>query len=203
MSIYNQSLESDKYYHIFNHAVGKDVLFKTDENYSYFFKKYAFYISPIADTFAYCLMPNHFHFALRIKSQKELQQLLTLPKFQTLAKLNTSISKQFSNLFSSYSQAFNKQQNRRGTLFEKPFKRKQITSDIYFKQLIHYIHYNPVHHQFVDDLRNWKYSSYEIYFSDKATLLKREEVINWFVNKENFYLFHKKEIDDKLYVEFE
>jgi len=50
-------------------------------------------------------MPNHFHFAIRIKPEKEIETVIrTLPKFKTLAKLNYEnyISKQFSNLFSSY-----------------------------------------------------------------------------------------------------
>jgi len=65
-------LEPDKYYHIYNHAVGGDNLFCSNENFNYFLQKYKHYITPIADTFAYCLMPNHFHLAVRIKSKKEL-----------------------------------------------------------------------------------------------------------------------------------
>ena len=189
-----QKIGPEKYYHIYNHAVGGDSLFIKKENYSFFLDKYKQYISPIADTFAYCLMPNNFHFALCIKNEEDLR---------TLPKLDLAISKQFSNFFSSYTQAFNKQQNRPGTLFEKPFKRKQINSDKYFKQLIHYIHYNPVHHGFVNDLRGWKHSSFESYFSEKASLLKRDEVINWFGDKENFYLYHQKEIDDRVILELE
>ncbi len=205
MKYYTEQLEPDKYYHIYNHAVGKLNLFINNDNYDFFLKKYSQHISPVADTFAYCLMPNHFHFAVRIKSGSSIS---SLTKFQNFVKVRHRsieffVSKQFSNLFSSYSQSFNKQQNRRGSLFERPFKRLHIIDDKYFRSIIHYIHYNPVHHGFVDDLRNWKYSSFESFFSDKATQLKREEVINWFDNKENFYEFHKKEIDEKLILELE
>jgi len=77
------------------------------------------------------------------------------------------LSKQFSNLFSSYTQAFNKQQRRRGSLFIPNFERKHIDSDEYFRQLIHYIHFHPVHHGFVDDLRDWKHSSFDSFFLRK------------------------------------
>ena len=200
MKNYTEILEPDKYYHIYNHAVGRDNLFKKDDNYNFFLKKYTQYISPLADTFAYCLMPNHFHIAIRIKSEDDIS---TLPKFQNFAKVENFISKQFSNLFSSYAQSFNKQQNRRGTLFEKPFKRIHINSDEYFRTVIHYIHYNPVHHGFVDDLRDWKHTSFESFFSEKATQLKRREVIEIFGDKENFYEFHKKEVDKKIILELE
>lgn len=204
MNKYYLPLEPEKYYHIYNHAVGGINIFEKEENYYYFLEKYKEHLSEVVDTYAYCLLRNHFHLAVRVK---EFDVLKTLPKFQTLAKLNNEdeknkklsllISKAFSNFFSSYTQAFNKQQNRRGSLFEKPFHRKPITSNNYFKQLIAYIHYNPIHHGFVEDLRDWKHSSFESFFTDKATLLKKEEVLEWFNNKKEFINFHNQEFDEK------
>jgi len=86
---------------------------------------------------------------------------------------------------------------------KKPFKRKLIETDEYFINLIHYIHYNPVHHGFVEDLRDWKFTSYESFFSTKATLLKRNEVIAWFHDIKAFEEFHKRELDDKITIDFE
>ena len=204
-------LEPDKYYHIYNHAVGRDNLFRSDENFNYFLQKYKYYISSVADTFAYCLMPNHFHLAVRIKSRKELidffstrQGLKTLDGLELDGlELNKQISLQFGHLFNSYAQSFNKQQKRKGSLFEKNFERKHINSDEYFRSLMHYIHYNPVHHKFVEDLRDWKHSSFSSFFSAKATQLQREEVIDWFGNKENLYAHHQKQIDEKMVLELE
>jgi len=205
MKNYTEILEPDSYYHVYNHAVGKDVLFKKDENYYFFLTKFSEYILPIADIFAYCLMPNHFHLAIRIHSTEKLSEIRTLQKFQTLTMLSNEnfVSKQFSNFFSSYTQAYNKQQDRKGNLFEKPFRRKKINDTNYFKQIIHYIHFNPVHHGFVSDLRDWKFTSFESFFSEKSTKLKRDEVIEMFDNKENFFFFHKKEIDEKMKLELE
>ena len=64
-------IEADKIYHIFNHAVGNENLFRKEDNFIYFLKKYHEHISPVADTFAYCLMPNHFHILLRMKNQQD------------------------------------------------------------------------------------------------------------------------------------
>ncbi len=206
MKKYTSLLECDKYYHIYNHAVGQDNLFKNDDNYNFFLNKYAKYISPIADTFAYCLMPNHFHFAVRIKEEDQINTLMrTIHKLKNVEKLDCEkyISKQFSNLFSSYTQSFNRQNNRTGVLFERAFKRLHIDSNSYYRKIIHYIHFNPVHHGFVKDLRDWKYSSFESFFSEKATLLKRKEVIDWFDSKDNFYNFHQKEINDKMVIDLD
>ncbi len=109
----------NQYYHIYNHANGDDNLFREEENYRFFLQQYHQHIDAIADTVAWCLMPNHFHLLVKIKNEESLLQ--TFSKFETLEKL---LSKKFSNLFSSYTQAFNKLYQRRGSLFIKNFKRK-------------------------------------------------------------------------------
>jgi hypothetical protein len=76
--------EPDRYYHIYNHANGNENLFVEGDNYKWFLRQYHTYISPIADTYAYCLMPNHFHFLIKLKSSKELLQ--SFPKFETLER---------------------------------------------------------------------------------------------------------------------
>ena len=210
MRDYYPPLEPDKIFHIFNHAVSKDNLFENEGNYYYFLKRYTYYISSIADTFAYYLMPNHFHFAIRIKDKKTLLNYFSNKKnkklptvligFKTLSGL---VSQQFSNLFNSYSQAFNKQQKRQGTLFRRPFRRLIIDSDDYFREIIRYIHYNPVHHRFVKDMRDWKFSSYESYLSTKPTLLKKNVVIDLFDDIENFLAFHQKRSDEDMSLDLE
>lgn len=61
-------------YHVYNHGNGDENIFRSEGNYEYFLMKFNQYISPIADTFAYCLMPNHFHFALCIKEESKLTE---------------------------------------------------------------------------------------------------------------------------------
>lgn len=56
------ALEYGLYYHIYNRRNNRETLFRIPRNYHYFMELYAKHISPIADTFAYCLLPNHFHF---------------------------------------------------------------------------------------------------------------------------------------------
>jgi putative transposase len=65
-------LEPGCVYHIYNRGINGENLFKEERNYRYFLEKYAQYIVPIADTFAYCLLKNHFHIAIRTKSEAEI-----------------------------------------------------------------------------------------------------------------------------------
>lgn len=184
-------LEPESTYHIFNRANGSEKLFLSDDNYRYFLKKYDEYIYPIADTFCYCLMPNHFHFLVRVKKEsvlneffkEKLERELNLKGFKNLEDL---ISRQFSNFFNAYAKAFNKQHNRRGSLFMHTFKRKLITDENYLRKLIHYIHYNPIAAGLAHLPEEWKHSSYKTIISLSETKLLRDEVIGYFEDMENF-----------------
>lgn len=191
---YNTSLIPGKFYHIYNRAVGDSQLFKSEDNYRYFLKRYAEYIDNYADTYAYCLLPNHFHLLVRIKDDlPEIDptnlQAMSMGKELNYHKL---ITRQFTNLFISYSKAFNKQHERNGHLFQRPFKRCEVDSDLYFTRLIYYIHSNPQTHGICDDFTEYAWSSYGSILSEKISKLKRQEVINWFYGKKGFVDFHKE-----------
>jgi putative transposase len=191
-------LEAEKFYHIYNHANGKENLFGCEENYQYFLHQWAKYIEPIANTYAYCLMPNHIHILISIKLEKEVSEHFGFTddkpfgKFQTFQKL---ISKQFANFFSSYTQAFNKMYQRKGSLFIPNFKRKEITSEDQLLTLICYIHRNPIHHGFCKNFIDWKHSSYTTFLSEKDTKIQREFVINKFDDLENYIACHEQQVE--------
>ncbi len=201
-------IEPNKIYHIFNHAVGSENLFRKEDNFIYFLRKYHEHISPVADTFAYCLMPNHFHILLRMKSEVELLKYYFEKEHPTgfqnpsgvLPKLN---SQKFGNFFNAYTKAYNKMFDRKGKLYQAEFNRRWVHDNEYFRKMIHYIHTNPVHHCFVKDLSDWKFSSYESFFSVSVSNLKRAEVIELFDSLDNFIAFHKRDIDDKMYLDLE
>lgn len=60
------------YYHIYNRGTNGENIFVQERNYEYLLKLYEKHIVPIADTFAYCLLRNHFHVGVRIKSEEEI-----------------------------------------------------------------------------------------------------------------------------------
>ena len=189
MQNYKEILETDSFYHIYNRANGNEKLFVNNGNYDYFLKRYDHYITPIAETFAYCLMPNHFHFLVRIKSEKEILQIHQ--GLLTLDGLSKYLTKQFSNLFNGYTQAFNKQNKRMGSLFIPRYNRKKITSQEYLKNVINYIHQNPVHHGYANRLDEWEYSSFNSLITDKPTKLNKQEVFDIFDDKKGFLEYHK------------
>lgn len=196
-------IEADRFYHIYNRGINGENIFKSDRNYLFILNKMFEFLIPVCDIYAYCLMPNHFHFLVKIKSDFELDHLikaLNLDKviYPTSTGLHSPqniFSKQFARIFNSYSQAFNKENKRHGALIESPFKRKLITSDRYLMNVIIYIHQNPQNHSFVRQFSEYNYSSYQLILSDTKTLLKRDEVIELFHDRENFILSHQKAIN--------
>lgn len=101
----------------------------------------------------------------------------------------------FSHMFNAYSKYFNLKYHRHGTLLERPFKRKEVKSNRYFRSVIVYIHQNPVHHGFCEHPLDYGWSSYKTVISIKPTKLNRQEVIGWFDDLGNFKNLHEKLID--------
>lgn len=179
-----------QYYHIYNRGNNGENIFLEARNYEYFFKLYIRYIYPIAETYAYCLMRNHFHLLVKIAPKPDLLGL------KDLEGLN--YSQAFSNLFNAYTKTINKTYNRHGSLFEKNFKRILIDSDSYLIQLVAYIHRNPQKHGFTDNFRTYPYSSYHSIQEQKQTRIANQQVLSWFDTLLNFENYHQQFDDSKL-----
>jgi REP element-mobilizing transposase RayT len=192
------ALEFGQYYHIYNRGINREDIFFEARNYRYFLDLYAKYVEPIADTFAYCLLRNHFHLLVRIKTAEEQEQTWKVSKtFQVSETFQVSSpTQQFSNFFNAYAKAINKAYHRTGGLFQERFGRIPVTSDEYFACLVMYIHRNPQKHGFVDDFREYPYSSYDAICSVKPTKIKREQVLEWFSGKDWFLRTHQELVDE-------
>ncbi len=214
----------DTYYHIYNRGNNRENIFIQERNYAHFMSLYAKYIEPIADTFAYCLLRNHFHICVRIKSEEEIIQILELEKTLKVSPANNNhirqgifvseeanqrgkplgsdklspryVSQQFSNFFNAYAKSINCAYKRTGSLFQNPFGRVPVTTDRQFWNVIAYIHQNPQKHKFVDDFRDWKWSSYGTLLLDKPTKLKRAVVMDWFGGRQGFLKLHEQWVSD-------
>jgi len=233
-----EKLENSYTYHIFNRGINGTDLFLCQKDYEYFLHLYAKFIHPVADSYAWVLLKNHFHFFLRIKDKEDIPYLrsfssefrsevdmnitltdpdlsgceaadrvktksetnLTLTGLSTLSGQNENRkkpnpSRQFSHLFNAYARYFNTRTGRHGGLFETPFKRIKVNNEKYFRNLVYYIHQNPVKHGFVDHILDWGWSSYLTMISVKPTKLCRETVLGYFDNAANFKVYHHKQHD--------
>jgi len=186
----------EQFYHVFNRAVGSDKLFLQNENYYFFLQKLKFYILPVADLFSYNLLPNHFHFFLRIKTEEELRRSYKLKHFNKTAQLKIEqmpgfVLQQWSNFLNSYAKSFNNTFGRKGKLFMESVRRSEIKNENYFRKIIYYIHANAVHHGICTKTEDWPHSSYSSIIHNSSSLLKRDELLEWFGGLDAYIRFHK------------
>lgn len=182
---YWHSFEEGGFYHLYNRSNNKETIFKSDENYRFFLRRWDHYLSPYVDTYAYALIPNHFHFLVRVRPMEGIFEAAVKEKTQCALgfvdgtiELDVLLEDQMKRFLSSYAKAFNKQQDRQGSLFQKRFKRILIKSEPQLMYLIAYIHHNPIHHGVANHYEDWHYTSFKAIGSTAPTKIGREALLH-------------------------
>jgi len=200
---------TNQIYHIFNRGIASQPIFSSVYDYRRFIElvdyyrytsptlRFSFYRrlpdkekqkyyfdmkknkSPQIEIFAYCLMPNHYHFAI-----KELNE--------------NGISKFIGNLQNSYAKYFNIRNNRKGSLFSEMFKNVRVDKDEQFIHLVRYIHLNPLTSYIIkkpEELDNYPWSSLPFYlFNSSSEFLERKLLLSYFKNIKELDKFTKDQI---------
>lgn len=201
-----------EYYHIYNRGIDKRIIFNGNKDYERFIM--LLYISnskeerstrldnlinhshkslpeimvldkgdSLVSIGAWCLMPNHFHILVK-------------------QEVDGGISKFMKKIGTGYSMYFNIRYDRQGSLFGGPFKSKLIgQDDNYMRQLLAYIHLNPLDINFSgwdknthnkelkDFLESYNYSSYlDFIGSDRleSNILNRNSFPEYFLSEKSF-----------------
>jgi putative transposase len=146
------------FYHVYNRGNNRQNIFFERDNHLYFLRLIRqTLITEDVDVVAYCLMPNHYHLLVYLRS-KHLSQAMK-------------------SLSLSYTKAINKRFNRVGGLFQGRFQKIQVTDTEYLVHLIRYIHLNPVKANLVAQPEEWEFSSYLEYAKLRSGTLPRLELI--------------------------
>lgn len=145
----SKNLAENGIYHAYNRGYEKRKVFldwtdfqKFEEMIYDYFKKGI----QVPDIFAYCLMPNHFHFLL-LQHEK-----YDMPRF---IKLITG----------EYTRFFNWKYRKSGQLWQGTYRAVKINNEEQFNNTIAYIHNNPL--EIVDDVTKYKFSSLQAYEHNK------------------------------------
>lgn len=143
---------------------------------------------PLVSIGAWCFMANHFHLLVR-------------------QEIDNGITKFMKKFGVGYSMYFNIKYERQGALFGGPFKSKLIgVDDNYMRQLLGYIHINPLEIKFSDwknkiskpsaDMKNflktYRYSSYLDYIGEnrvEKNIISRKNFPDYFEESQSFENF--------------
>ena len=169
-------------YHLFNRGCDRRNIFLRESNYRLFLKKMRLSKENYnLDVIAYCLMPNHFHLLVRQNSE-------------------TTISKWIQKVLNGYVQSFNKQNDRKGTLFEGSTKPRLINSEEYLANIIHYLHYNPVKAKLVKHPSDWTHSSFKIWNSKvESSMIPLELRKDLFTSTEEYKRIYEEYVYSQLW----
>ncbi len=195
-----ESLATGEIYHVYNRGANKQHIFHLPRDYRRFVQTISYYrflgpkpkfskfitgtIVPVelaedkkhVEIYCYCLMPNHFH--LLIKQLKE-----------------GGISKFLGDLSNSYVKYGNLKHTRSGPLFEGRFKAVHVDRDEQFLHVSRYIHINPRVARLVNNLDDYRWSSFGDYMIGNSSLCNVSEILSFFANNSADY---KKFLEDQV-----
>lgn len=180
-------------YHIYNRS--NETLFYNRDNYIFFLQKVRKHIYPLAHILCYCLMPNHFHFIVTIKDEGA--------KFFDNERVKDMqyITRAFGTVLSSYTQALNKNMQRRGAIFAHKTKAKMLNNadNNYSISCFMYVHQNPLLANLVEKIENWEFSSFPDYIGmRKGTLVNIQMGFDIFdLEREQIYELSYQLLQDK------
>lgn len=170
-------------YHIYNRGNNYQDVFFHKEDYYLFINRIKFYLLEYCSIYAYALLPNHYHFLIRVNEDIK----------------NFKFSRQFGKSIVSYTNIINKKYNRNGNLFLRCFRRIKIDNEDYLKRLVYYIHNNPSKHNIAEDFRIFEFSSYRALLSDSPTCICNNTVFSLFGSKDNFIEYHEY-LDSEIFI---
>lgn len=166
-------------YHVMLRGIDKRDLFLNDSDY----RQFIHYIGKAKEkvefkVYAYCLMTNHVHLLLKTQA------------------LTHNIGDILRRITIGYAQYHNIKNGRTGHLFQNRFKSEAVDSDAYFLTVLRYIHQNPIKAGIVNNMSDYKWSSYKEYFNNQAVLIEPNFALSFFKDYKEFEKFIKESSED-------
>jgi putative transposase len=165
------------WYHVMNRGANRNKIYFDEKDYALFLVvvREATQIFQVKLS-AYCLMDNHYHLVVHTPEG--------------------NLARFLRHVDGVYTQRFNRIHRRDGPLFRGRYKAILIEADEYLKQLVRYVHLNPVQAKLVQDPAQYPWSSHKEYLKGKTSE-------GWLYSKEVLGQFSKRVSQSiKLYGEF-
>jgi REP element-mobilizing transposase RayT len=146
-------------------GIERTVIFRNDKDREFFLDRLGrILLESVTPCYAWSLLNNHAHFLFRTGR---------IPIASVMRKLLTG-----------YAVTFNRRYHRHGHLFQNRYKSVLCEEDVYLKELVRYIHLNPLRAGLVHDLRelgSYPYSGHSVLMGKKKRSWQdRDYVLRYF-----------------------
>lgn len=200
----NDTLVVDGIYHVYNRTIGgvspflhpkySKLFLKLLQHYKIYSTSFSHYhrhiqnqvldVVPV-EIYSYCLMPNHYHLLVK--------QLI-----------DGGLSKYIKRLSQSFTNLYNKETNRTGTLWQGPFKDKLVETDESFLQVKRYIDLNPSASVKLNirRLEEYPWSSYLDAIGKRDSKICNHELLWGLMDPEAYAKFVNSKIDTDEYEKY-
>lgn len=200
---------ADEFYHLSFYSIDGLTLFRTNQHRMIFIRKCLFFLDPFATFFAYSILPKQIHLIIKMKDEKIITEALNWTPYgeRTRAMIsflknpssqyfNMMLERQINRMLVSYVNSYNYQEERRGGLFKKSFKRIVLKTPDEVRRAILFVHTCAERERVVSDYRAHDFHSLEEIVRQSSTLVDTKSTLMLFENAETYRLSHLKYADN-------
>ncbi len=155
-------------HHVIARGIEREKIFRSDNDREDFLDRIGKLVRQTETRcYAWALIPNHFHLLLKTG--------------------NVPIATVMRRLLTGYASGFNRRHARSGHLFQNRYRSILCQEDTYLKELVRYIHLNPIRARVVKDLNSldrYPYSGHSVLIGEQAREWQScDAVLSFFSNK--------------------
>jgi putative transposase len=173
-------LFQNQFYHLYNRSINQETLFYHTHNYNLFIGKFC-KLRKYISFHAFCLMPTHFHFLVRIETPDQ-----------------DPLRRKIGDILSGYTKSINRNYGRTGSLFQQHTKAKLISGSTHLISCLNYIHQNPIRAGLTTSLEEWEFSSYREYVGKtNECFIDSKEMLDLFYDLGDFIRISNTRIDSQ------
>jgi hypothetical protein len=155
-------------YHLHNHGNNNQIIFNNSKNYHLFLEMFKEYVSPFCEVLNWNLLPKEFNFIVKVNSSGA--EIIKVGSIE-MSRLADGIRK----LQSQFAIKMNKELGRVGAFFKCKCKADSIKEN--FTQVIFdHIHETATNLGYVDQDKEWPFSSHTDYYEGRENNLVNFEV---------------------------
>ena len=111
------------------------------------------------DIVAIVILPDHLHMIIEPKDANEYPKIISYLKRKFTYLVNKNNEKKNDTFLSE-----SKKKKRESNIWQRRYYEHTIRDEKDFNLHLDYIHYNPVKHHYVQNTKEWEYSSFDKYF---------------------------------------